>query len=92
MFEITLITVGKLKEKFYLSAAAEYEKRLKGYCSFKILELPESKLPDNPPPLRSLPGWTRKLNRYLQNSPKAHGFAYLLRKASYYLPKHCQRK
>lgn len=31
MFELTLICMGKLKEKFYLSAAAEYEKRLKGY-------------------------------------------------------------
>ena len=37
MFEITLIAMGKLKEKFYLSAAAEYEKRMKGYCQFKIL-------------------------------------------------------
>ena len=34
MFDITLITVGKLKEKFYLSATAEYEKRIKGYCQF----------------------------------------------------------
>ena len=48
MFEITLITVGKLKEKFYITAAAEYEKRLRGYCNFKIIELPESRLPDNP--------------------------------------------
>ena len=48
MFEITLITMGKLKEKFYLSAAAEYEKRLKGYCRFQLLELPEVRLPDNP--------------------------------------------
>ena len=50
MFEITLITVGKLKEKFYLEAAAEYEKRLRGYCSFKLYELPEVKLPDSPSP------------------------------------------
>ena len=48
MFDITLIVMGKLKEKFYLSAAAEYEKRLKGYCSFRLLELPEHRLPENP--------------------------------------------
>lgn len=48
MFDITLITVGRLKEKFYLSASAEYEKRLRGYCNFKILELPEVKLSDSP--------------------------------------------
>ena len=50
MFEITLITVGKLKEKFYLAAASEYEKRLKGYCQFKHIELPETYLSDNPSP------------------------------------------
>ena len=31
MFDITLITMGKLKEKFYISAADEYKKRLGGY-------------------------------------------------------------
>lgn len=48
MFSETLICVGKLKEKFYLSAAAEYQKRLSGLCSFTLLELPEVRLPDNP--------------------------------------------
>ena len=48
MFDITLIAMGKLKEKFYLSAAAEYEKRLKGYCQFNLIELPEVRLPENP--------------------------------------------
>ena len=32
MFSITLITMGKLKEKFYISAAEEYKKRLGGFC------------------------------------------------------------
>ena len=50
MFDITLIVMGKLKEKFYLSAAEEYLKRLKGYCSFKIIELPEHRLPEDPSP------------------------------------------
>ena len=46
MFDITLITMGKLKEKFYISAAEEYKKRLSGYCRFTLLELPEVRLPD----------------------------------------------
>ena len=50
MFEIRLITVGKLKEKFYITAATEYEKRLKGYCQFQLIELPETRLPDDPSP------------------------------------------
>jgi len=45
---ITLLTVGKLKEKFYLEAVKEYEKRLGAYCSLKIVELPEERLPENP--------------------------------------------
>ena len=38
MFSITLICVGKCKEKFFLDAAAEYEKRLKGYVQFRLIE------------------------------------------------------
>jgi len=48
MFDITLIAMGKLKEKFYLTASAEYEKRLKAYCQFRIIELPEVRLSENP--------------------------------------------
>ena len=48
MFDITLITVGKLKEKFYLSAAAEYEKRLCAFCKPTLIQLKEAKLPENP--------------------------------------------
>ncbi len=48
MFSLTLICVGKLKEKFYLDAAAEYQKRLRAYADFSLLELPEEKLPDAP--------------------------------------------
>lgn len=41
MVSIRLICVGKLKEKFYREACAEYEKRLKGYCKLEVIELPE---------------------------------------------------
>lgn len=45
---VTLITLGKLKEKFYLSAVEEYAKRMKAYGGIKIIELPEERLPENP--------------------------------------------
>ncbi len=48
MFSETLICVGKLKEPFYLSAAAEYQKRLRGLCGFDLIELPEIRLSDSP--------------------------------------------
>ena len=50
MFEITLIAMGKLKEKFYLSAAAEYEKRMHNFCRLSVIEIEEERLPDNPSP------------------------------------------
>ena len=48
MFSITLICMGKLKERFYTEAAAEYAKRLKAYCDFQLIELPECRLPEDP--------------------------------------------
>ena len=44
MLAVKLICVGKLKEKFYIDAVREYAKRLGGYCSLEIDELPEAKL------------------------------------------------
>ena len=48
MLSIHLICVGKLKEKFYLEASAEYLKRLSGYCAFTLTELSEERLPAAP--------------------------------------------
>ena len=77
MFEITLITVGKLKEKFYLSAASEYEKRLKGYCQFKLIELPESRLPENPSPAEINAGLEKEAELILSKIPKGAWFCTL---------------
>lgn len=74
MFEITLIAMGKLKEKFYLSAAAEYEKRMKGYCQFKLLELPETRLPDNPSPAEIEAGLQKEAELILTKIPKGAWF------------------
>ena len=70
MFEITLIAMGKLKEKFYLTAAAEYEKRMKGYCQFKILELPEHRLPEDPSPAEITAGLEKEAELIFSKIPK----------------------
>ena len=77
MFEITLIAMGKLKEKFYLSAAGEYEKRLKGYCRFQILELPEFRLPENPSPAEISAGLEKEAETILARIPKGAWFCVL---------------
>ncbi len=48
MMKIKIISVGKLKEKFFIDAAREYEKRLSAFCSFEALELNPEKLSDSP--------------------------------------------
>lgn len=77
MFAITLIAMGKLKEKFYLNAAAEYEKRLKGFCQFQILELPEVRLPDDPSPAEIAAGLEKEADLILSKIPKNAWFCTL---------------
>ena len=74
MFNITLITIGKLKEKFYLSAAMEYSKRLSGYCSFQLLELPEYRLSDNPSPAEIQAGLEKEAEAIVSKIPKGAWF------------------
>ena len=50
MQKVTILCVGKLKEKFYMDAAAEYAKRLSRYCKLELVELPEERLPEDPSP------------------------------------------
>lgn len=45
--KIQIVCVGKLKEKYWSDAVAEYSKRLKRFCNLEIVELKESRLPDN---------------------------------------------
>ena len=70
MFDITLICMGKLKEKFYLSAAQEYTKRLGGYCAFHLIELPEFRLPENPSAAEIAAGLNKEAEAILQKIPR----------------------
>ena len=77
MFDITLITMGKLKEKFYISAASEYTKRLAGYCKFTLLELPEVRLPEDPSPAEIQAGLEKEADLILSKIPKGSWFCVL---------------
>lgn len=44
--KITLITVGKIKEKYLVAAISEYTKRLSRYCKLEVIELADEKTPD----------------------------------------------
>lgn len=43
---ITIIAAGKIKEKFYRDAMAEYAKRLGKYCRLEVIEVEDEKTPD----------------------------------------------
>ena len=45
--KITLITVGKLKEKYWLQAVDEYKKRISKYAKIELIEVNDEKEPNN---------------------------------------------
>lgn len=45
--KITIVTVGKIKEKYLRDAIAEYRKRLGKYCKLEVIEVSDEKTPDN---------------------------------------------
>ncbi len=44
--KITIIAVGKIKEKYFTGAIEEYAKRLSRYCKLELIEVPDEKTPD----------------------------------------------
>ena len=77
MFTVTLLTVGKLKEKFYMAAVEEYAKRLSAYCKFRLVELPENRLPENPNPSEIAAGLAAEAEKILAAVPKGAWFCVL---------------
>ena len=69
MLGIKLICVGKMREKHYIDAFAEYVKRLGAYCRFELLELPEVKLPDAPSSGEVSRALEREAKEILKNIP-----------------------
>ena len=92
MFDITLITMGKLKEKFYLSAAEEYAKRLKGYCRFQLLELPEYRLPEDPSPAEIAAGLEKEADLIVSKIPKGAWFCVFTPEGKEFSSEDCAAK
>lgn len=47
VMKINIVCVGKIKEKFYIDAIAEYKKRLSRFCDFNIIEVDEASKQEN---------------------------------------------
>ena len=77
MFSVTLLAVGKLKEKFYMEAVREYEKRLGAFCKFQIIELPEVRLPENPSRSEIDQGLSKEAIKIEEAIPKGAWFCVL---------------
>ena len=45
--KITIVTVGKIKEKYLRDAVDEYTKRLSKYCRLEIIQVADEKTPEN---------------------------------------------
>lgn len=46
MLSMTLLCVGKLKERYWTEACEEYAKRMKGFCQFRMIEVDEERMPE----------------------------------------------
>lgn len=67
--KMTVITVGKLKEKYLQMAIEEYAKRLSKYCKLDIIELADEKAPENMSSLQELEVKNKEGSRILKQIP-----------------------
>ena len=70
MQKVTVLCVGKLKEKFYADACAEYQKRLTRHCKLDLLELPEQRLPENPSEAEIEAALSKEADAILEKLPR----------------------
>lgn len=71
MLQLHLLSIGKLKESFYLDACREYQKRMSVHCKLTITELPEERLPDDPSPAQIEAGLRKEADVIVHKLPKS---------------------
>lgn len=64
--KITILAVGKIKEKYLSAGIAEFVKRLTPFCKLQIVELDEERMPDNPSPAEKVQALTKEGERVLK--------------------------
>ncbi|MCX7781531.1 MAG: 23S rRNA (pseudouridine(1915)-N(3))-methyltransferase RlmH [Negativicutes bacterium] len=64
---ISIVTVGKIKEKYLSAGIAEFAKRLAPYCRLDIIEVDEERMPDTPSPAAKEKTLTREGERLLKS-------------------------
>lgn len=64
---ITVVCVGKIKEKYFTMGIEEYSKRLSRYCKLDMIELPDEKTPDNASAAEELQIKKKEGERILKN-------------------------
>ncbi|MCD8248950.1 MAG: 23S rRNA (pseudouridine(1915)-N(3))-methyltransferase RlmH [Lachnospiraceae bacterium] len=67
--KITIVAVGKIKEKYLTDAMTEYAKRLGRYCSLNIVEVTDEKTPDGASEMAEDKIRMREGERILQKLP-----------------------
>lgn len=58
--KISLVCVGKIKEKYLTEGIAEFTKRLTPYCKLETIAIGEEKMPDSPSPAEKSRCWLKK--------------------------------
>lgn len=64
--KVTLITVGKIKEKYFRDAIEEYVKRLSKYCKLELIEVADEKIPDKLSPVEETAIKEKEADRILK--------------------------
>lgn len=75
--KITVIAVGKIKEKYFTGAIEEYAKRLSRFCKLELVEVPDEKTPDGASDALELQIKEKEGARILQKMPE-HAFVVAL--------------
>ena len=68
--KITILAVGKIKEKYLTMGIAEFMKRLTSYAKVNIVEIDEEKMPDNPSEAEKKKTLTKEGERLLKAVPE----------------------